>query len=170
MSLLNLFKKKETTVPKKVLQASATLYPDFILITTEDKTVVGYSITTTTITKLPVEASAETIGHLVRKHMSLSKTDVPAPTDFKVHYKEFLHTAGFKSAKEHHKGAKFLSIYQKDDVITINPTHNGGATGKDRGFIGVKGMATVQVCSEITDAEFGEQIKAAWNTCTNKSV
>ena len=46
----------------KTQQANATLYPDRILIATEDRTVVGYSITTPKVTKVPVDSIAEVIG------------------------------------------------------------------------------------------------------------
>src|SRR5690242_18579300 len=103
MSLLKLLRKKEQPLQVKTQQANATVYPDQILIATEDKTIVGYSITTPNITKLPIDATTETIGQTVREHLSLSKTDVPVPTDFKAMYQGFLNAAGFKNAKAHHK-------------------------------------------------------------------
>jgi hypothetical protein len=99
MSLLKLFNKKVQTAQVKTQGANATLYPDQILIATEDKTVLGYSITTPNITKLPVDATAENIGKTLRKHLFLSKNDVPAPSDFKAMYQDFLNAAGFKNAK-----------------------------------------------------------------------
>lgn len=165
-----MFKKKEQTVQVKTQQANATLYPDQILIATEDNTVVGYSITTPNITKLPVDAATEIIGQTVRRHLSLSKTGVPVPTDFKAMYQDFLNAAGLKSAKAHHKAARHLSIYQKDQAISITPTINGGATGKERGFLGSKDMPPIEVNASISDKELGEQIKVAWLKYSDNSV
>lgn len=170
MNLLDLLKKKEQPEQVKTQQASATLYPEQILIATEDKTVVGYSIATPSFTILPIDATAESIGQTLRKHLSLSKNDVPAPSDFKAMYLDFLKAAGFKNAKAHHKGAKHLSIYQKDQELIIMPTINGGATGKDRGFLGSKDMLPIHVGTTVTDNELGEQIKEAWLTCVDNSV
>jgi CDI immunity protein len=170
MSLLKLFKKKEHTAQVKTQQANASLYPDRILVATEEKTVVGYSITTPNITKLPADATAESIGQTIRKHLSLSKTDVPAPSDFKAMYQDFLNKAGFKNAKAHHKNARHLSIYQKGQAINITPTINGGATGKERGFLGSKDMPSIEVNESLSDKELGEQIKEAWLKCSDNSV
>lgn len=154
----------------KTQQANATLYPDQILIATEDKTDVGYSIITANITKLPVDATTEMIGQTVREHLLLSKTGVPVPSDFKAMYQDFLNKAGFKNAKAHHKGARHLSIYQKDLTINITPTINGGATGKERGFLGNKDMPPIEVNASIGDKELGEEIKEAWLKCVDNSV
>ncbi len=151
-------------------QASATLYPDQIIIATEDKTVVGYSIATSIVTRLPASATAESIGQTVRKHLSLSKCGVPAPSDFKAMYQDFLKAAGFKNAKAHHKEARHLSIYQKDQEIIITPTINGGTTGKERGFLGSKEMPPIYVNASITDNELGEQLRETWLKCIDNSV
>lgn len=170
MSLLKLLKKKEQAIQVKTQQANATLYPDQILIATEDKTIIGYSIATSNITKLPVDATTESIGQTVRKHLSSSKTDVPAPSDFKAMYQDFLNAAGLKNAKAHHKGARHLSIYQQGQAIYLTPTINGGATGKERGFIGSKDMPPIKVNASINDKEFGVQIMDAWLKCSDNSV
>lgn len=169
MSLLKFFKKKEHGVKVKTQQATATFYPDQILIVTDDKTVVGYSIVTTTMTKLPIDAAADTIGQTVRKHLSSSRTDVPAPSDFKARYQAFLNSAGFKNAKAHHKGGRHLFIYQKDQAVIITPTINGGATGKKRGFLGSKHIPSIQVSASIGDEELGERIKEGWLKCIDDS-
>jgi hypothetical protein len=143
--------ENEKTIRMKTQSASATLYCDQILIATHDKTIVGYSITTTKITKLPADASTSIIGQTVRKHLSLSTTDVPAPFDFKTMYQDFLNAAGFKNAKSHYKGARYLSIHQTDQEIVITPTRNGGATGKERGFIGSKDLPPIHINASATD-------------------
>lgn len=163
-------KKKEQPIQVKTQQANATMYLDQILIATEDKTVIGYSIATPNITKLPADATAESIGEAVRKHLSLSKIDVPVPSDFKAMYQDFLNAAGFKNAKAHHKSARHLSIYQKGQAINITPTINGGATGKERGFLGSKDMPPIHLSVSISDKELGEQIKEAWLKCSDKGV
>jgi hypothetical protein len=170
MSFLKPFKTKAHAAQPKIEQAIATLYPEQILIATVDRTVVGYSITTPEISKLPVDAIFESIGQTVKKHLSLSKTEVPAPSDFNTLYQEFLKAAGFENAKAHYKGARYLSIYQKDNEIVITPTVNGGATGKEGGFLGSKDIPTIHVNASISDNELGAQIRKAWSNCVGKSV
>ncbi len=154
----------------KTKQANATLYPEKIIIATEDKTFIGYSIVTPMLTNLQSDASSDSIGENVKKHLGLSKIDTPAPTDFKVQYQEFLNAAGFKNAKAHHKGARHLSICQKDQEIIITSTINGGATGQERGFLGSIDMQPIVVSASISDKELGEYIKEAWLKCVDNSL
>ncbi len=154
----------------KTKQANATLYPDKIIIATEDKTVIGYSIVSPMLTNLQNDASADNIGENVKKHLALSKIDTPPPANFKVQYQEFLNAAGFKNAKAHHKGARHVSIYQQDQEIIITSTINGGATGKERGFLGSKDMQPIIVSASKSDKELGEHIKEAWLKCVDNSV
>ena len=172
MNLLKLFKKKEQSNPKlpsTVFEAEATLYSDKILIVTVDKVKEGFGLSSTKLTILPTDAASELIGFTLRKQLALTEHGLSIPKDYKQHYSGFLSAAGFKNAKEHHKDALHLMIGQKDGIISITPTHNGGATGKERGFIVTKEMTDVKVSNDVSNTELGEQVKAAWKLCT-KSV
>ena len=72
--------------------------------------------------------------------------------------------AGFKNGKEHHKNALHLTISQRQNLITISPTRNGGYTGKDRGFLGIKD-AHVIVNADIDNLTLGGKIKEGWTKC-----
>jgi hypothetical protein len=169
MSLLNLFGRKTTTSAVKVLQASATLYPDKILIETIDRVKEGFGISSLNLALLPIDASSELIGSKLKYHLSLTQHNLNIPKDYKKHYNSFLGAAGFKNAKQHHKDALHLTIDQRDENITIHPTRNAGATGKDSGFLGIKGTE-IKLNSDISNQQLGNAIRAAWLKCECKCV
>jgi hypothetical protein len=164
MSLLNLFRRKATTAAVKVLQASATLYPEKILIETIDRVKDGFGISSPNLTTLPVNASSELIGSKLKHHLSLTKHDLNIPKDYKKHYDDFLRAAGFNNAKQHHKDALHLAVDERDENITIRPTCNAGATGNDHGFLGIKGTE-IKMKSDVSNQELGDAIRAAWSKC-----
>ena len=165
MSILNIFKqRKDTELKDRILQASATLYPDKIIIETIDRLKSGAGISSTKITILPIDTDLSLLGTTVRQHLSLTKENLPTPNDWKQHYADFLKKVGFKNGKEHHKNALLLNLHQKGDTITISPTKNGGYTGKDRGFLGIKDSDIV-ISSDIEDKTLGDKIKYSWTKC-----
>ena len=165
MSILNIFKRqKDTEQEEIVLQASATLYPDKILIETIDRVKEGFGISSINISRLPVDTDKETLGSIIRHHLNLTRPGLSRPKDYKKHYQDFLDKAGFKNGKEHHKNALHLTISQRQNLITISPTRNGGYTGKDRGFLGIKD-AHVIVNADIDNLTLGGKIKEGWTKC-----
>jgi len=148
----------------KFLQASATLYPDKIIIETIDRLKEGGSISSTKIAILSLDTELSLLGSTIRYHLSLTETNLPTPKDWKQHYTGYLMQMGFKNGKEHHKNALLLNLHQKDDTITISPTKNGGFTGKDRGFLGIKDSDIIFI-TDIDNSTLGDKIKFGWTKC-----
>lgn len=170
MSIFNLFKRqKETWQEDIVLQASATLYPDKILIETIDRAEEGFGISSSNISILPVDTDNNSLGSAIRQHLNATRTGLKRPTDYKKHYQDFLDKAGFKNGKEHHRNALHVTMLQRLDTITLNPTRNGGYTGKDRGFLGIKDSGII-VPADIDDSTLAEKIKEAWGKCVCNCV
>jgi hypothetical protein len=163
MDILRILKKKGDE--QKILQANATLYPDKILIDTTDRVKEGFGIASLNFSILPTDIDNEILGQNIRHHLSLTKTGLPIPTDYKQAYNDFLNKAGFKNGKEHHKDALHLIIFQKGNQITISPTQNGGYTGKDRGFLGMKDVDSINVSHNVDDFALGVSIRDGWRKC-----
>ncbi|MFY7732409.1 MAG: contact-dependent growth inhibition system immunity protein [Bacteroidia bacterium] len=165
MSIFNIFKRpKYTQQIDTVLQASATLYPNKILIKTVDRVKEGFGISSTNVSTLPVEIDNNTLGLTIRHHLNLTRTGLTMPKDYKKHYQDFLDKAGFKNGKEHHKNALHLTISQRQDKITLSPTNNGGYTGKDRGFVSIKD-SNIVLTADIDNVTLGDKIKEGWSKC-----
>ena len=124
---------------------------------------------TSKITILPVDAPAEILGASIKKHLELSENNMPDIKDFKTYYSNYLKAAGFKNSKAEYLNAKQVYVVQKEQIIRISPSHNGGATGKERGFGPTKNDEKIQVDINVTEIELGEQIKNAWAFCTTKA-
>ena len=165
MSIFNIFKREKNTQQiDAVLQASATLYPDKILIETVDRVKEGFGISSTNISTLPVDVDNDTLGSTLRHHLNSTQAGLSIPKDYKKHYQDFLDKAGFKNGKEHHKNALHLTVTQRQDKITISPTKNGGYTGKDRGFLGIKD-SNIVLTADIDNVTLADKIKEGWSKC-----
>lgn len=165
MSIFNIFKRKKNTQQvDTVLQASATLYPDKILIETVDRVKEGFGISSTNISTLPVNIDNNTLGLTLRHHLSLTRTGLTRPKDYKKHYQNFLDKAGFKNGKEHHKEALHLTIIKRQGKITLSPTKNGGYAGKDRGFLGIKDSDII-ITTDVDNSTLAHSIKEGWSKC-----
>lgn len=166
MSFFDLFKKKKIE-PEKQKQSgqgvSANLYPDRIIIYTDDQTIVGYWLSTEKISFLPNDTTDEMLGRTILHHLTLSRNNQPIPENFSKFGKSRLKAMGFKTAKAEYLNAKHLSILKKDDKITIFPSVNGGPTGKSRGFSYFGESILVQ--AGAGDEELGQQIKRCWTLC-----
>lgn len=165
MSIFNLFKlQKGIQQDNTILQANATLYPDKILIATTDRVKEGFGISSTNISTLPIDTDSDTLGSTLRHHLNLTRTGLTIPKDYKKHYQDFLDKAGFKNGKEHHKNALQLTISQRQDKIILSPTKNGGYTGKDRGFLGIKDSDII-VTADIDNSMLADKLKEGWSKC-----
>lgn len=162
MDIFKIFKRKGTT---KILEASATLYPDKIVIATTDRVKEGLGISFTNVSLLPVDTDNETLGLKIRHHLSLTRSGLPIPKDYKKAYNEFLTQAGFKNGKDHHKDALHLIISQVDNQIRINPTKNGGYTGKERGFLEMKDVDPIILNDRVDNLILGNSIRDSWSKC-----
>ncbi|PZR09694.1 MAG: hypothetical protein DI539_21810 [Flavobacterium psychrophilum] len=165
MKIINIFKRqKDARLNVNTLHAGATLYPDKILIETIDRVKEGFGISSTNISILPLDTDKNVLGSTIRHHLNLTRFGLAIPKEYKKHYQDFLDKAGFKNGKEHHKNALYLTIVLKQNQIIIGPTKNGGHTGKDRGFLGVKG-ADIVVNADIDNSVLGDKIKEGWSKC-----
>jgi len=165
MNILNIFKRQKNTKKKvDILQASATLYPDKILIETIDRVKDGFGISSANISILPIDTDEEALGSTIRHHLKSTTIGLTIPKDYKKHYQDFLDKAGFENGKEHHKNALHLAISQRQNQIIISPTKNGGYTGRDKGFLDIKD-ADIIVNADIDNLTFGDKIKEGWTKC-----
>lgn len=152
------------TVKHTTVLASATLYPDKILVATIDSVKEGFGISSMNISILTVDTDNETLGSAIRQHLNATRIGLAIPKDYKKHYQDFLHKAGFRTGKEHHRNALHLTISQRQNQIIISPTKNGGYTGKDRGFLGIK-ESEIIMPADIDNPALAKKIKEGWSKC-----
>jgi CDI immunity protein len=159
MGLFDMFGVTKTTIQ----DAAATLYPDKIVIETVDRIKNSYGVISANVTVLNANVELETLGRTLRHHLNMSRDNLKEK-DTKDSYNDYLKAAGFKTRKEHHKNALHLTVHKKDGKIFLEPTINGGPTGKNRGFANTSDRP-IAVDGDITDAELGEMIRHGWSKC-----
>lgn len=141
------------------------MYPDKIVIETVNRIKNSYGVISANVTIL-LNADFETLGQTLRKHLDKSRDDLKEKETGE--YKDYLKAAGFKSRHEHHKNALYLGVDQRNGKISLNPTINGGPTGKNRGFAEIK--ESIVLDDTITDKELGEQLRLGWSKCVCNSA
>lgn len=144
----------------------AILYPDRILIETQDKVRAGLRVTTDQITFLDVEVNDNELGKVVIKHLNLSRTGVrdPKQKDHKIYEEKYKKATGLKTIKAQMKDAKYVGVIKKESVILFEPTINGGSTGPNRGYRDVEN-ASISIASNSSAKEIGETLRASWIKC-----
>jgi hypothetical protein len=158
MGLLSIFKTRQ-----KRKGAGATLYPDKIVLETIDRIKDSYEVITANVTVLNANVDNEILGKTLRHHLDQSRDNL-GMNDTTESYKDYLKAAGFKTRKDHYKNALHLMIGQKDGKIILEPTINGGPTGKDRGFANTTDKP-IAVDENATNKELGDMIRLSWIKC-----
>jgi hypothetical protein len=154
-------KQKSQFQYRKILHASARLYPDKILINTLDNIEMGLSIASSKISILKIDSENEEIGRSIRRHLRLTEFNLPNPSkDCKPVMVKFLTAAGFKNAKESYYRVKYVTISEWDGKITIYPSWNKGRNV----FEGIKDTA-IEIGTTVSDVDLGSQIRIAWELC-----
>lgn len=162
MGLFDIFKTAKNIKRSTTKEAGATLYPDKIVIGTIDKIKDSYSVISSKVTILPAPVDAQTLGKTLRYHLNQSDDNLKGDTEGR--YKDYLIAAGFKNRKEHYKNARHLFVRQKGDKIFLEPTINGGPTGKDRGFANTVDPPLI-IDIQASDSELGDTIRRGWHKC-----
>jgi hypothetical protein len=165
MGLLDIFKLRQKQPTGK--SAGATLYPNKIVIGTVDQIKDLYGVISANVTILDSNADSDFLGQTLRYHLEQSRDNLKKTTNIAERYEEYLKAAGFKNKKEHHRNALHLTIYEKDNIISIAPTINWGPTGKNRGFSNTKDEP-LTLDSNVSGKELGDALRLAWSKCVCK--
>src|SRR5438093_6101350 len=107
---------------------------DWIIIHPVNKATSGVGVASTPIFRLPVAASAEEIGQAILSALDAFKDEVPHPSDWTRHGKEFLKAAGFPSWRSLENEAVYCNFSEDGDTLRFEPLRYGGASGDHKGF------------------------------------
>jgi len=160
--LKGIFKAKD-----KVRGIGATLYPDKIILATENKVKDGFWIVTEQVSILPTDIDNSELGEAVRNHLALSKTEMPNPkgkAEFKENWDRYKIAVGIKTEREIMKGARYTSIIEENSHYEITSTRNGGASGEQKGHHDLP-ESKVKLTREVSNLELGQQLRLAWAKC-----
>ena len=146
--------------PRQLSKASASQYPNKIVINTIDTIKWGLGVASTKLTILSLDTTDEELALAVRKHLNLTEFDLPNPVDPKSVSINFSKAAGFKNESDSYRKAKRLNIVEQNGKIKILANWNKGRSA----FEGIKG-SEIEVESTTSDTELGRQILIGWTLC-----
>jgi hypothetical protein len=152
---------------KQRQSVGAILYPDKIIIETQDQVKDGFWIVTDRISILPPDSEDEQLGENIIRHLELSKVNVPNPKGqegFKKIRDNYKKATGLKTQKAQMDRARYLSIARENNKFEFSPTANGGASGEQRGYR-YKPEENVEISQSMTPAELGQQVRMLWLRC-----
>jgi hypothetical protein len=164
MGILNRLKEEKKMQFNYPRSIEAVLYPDRILVGTYCRTKAGLNVVTEKITWINAHATVEEIGKLARRHLESSQEDVENPTDFSLLWKTYKKATGFTSVKNQMKDARYIVVEETENQFNIQPTRNGGAVGKSRGYHFLM-KKDIKIENTISDSQLGELMRKAWNNC-----
>jgi hypothetical protein len=152
-----------------VRSAAAYLWSDRIVVHPQHRTVAGFWISGRPISALGPMDDASSIGLTVLGALRSSSSGVPVPDyrneDWKALQKETWKAAGRRSLRSFMTEARYVGVRLSGDTLTLEPTRNGGASGKDRGFRPIPD-ATLRLTDSSAPDVLGKALVEAWERCS----
>lgn len=150
---------------KKAQMAASIKWEDRILIIGNSTTKSGFNICSSPYYALPIDASNEKIGELLKKALTENNYNVPDPDwkDRSLNHQRYK-AANVKSEKAYMKNARSVSVYQYDGIIHLTPSRNGGTKGENKGFHDIT-SETIQINNNCDNEELGSIVKKLWDMC-----
>ena len=144
--------------------ASTYRLKDRYFIHPDKRTAEGLWLAQPDFVSLSLQALPAELGDAVLSSLAQSAGIIPHPTDWAGLAKPRLAAAGVTSEKAFVLGAHFVGVSLTDD-ISLEPSHNGGSTGRQRGF---SPLPRSRVCLPLTSTpeELGIALLAAFAACT----
>ena len=146
--------------------AGAYRLPHRILIHGQARTVVGFWIDCQPYITLSINARELEIGKTLLYALSQSKTGVPDLTEFKGLMKPLIKAAGVRSYRRLLELAVYCGIGRTSESYTIDPTHNGGTRGDDKGF-GYLPERRILIPFDAMPEQLGSALLRGFEACTS---
>jgi hypothetical protein len=154
---------------RQVRSAAAYLWPDRIVVHPWRQTVPGFGISGRPISSMEPTDNPSSIGLAVLNALRSSLSGVPAPDyrseDWKALQKETWKAADRRSLRSFMRQARYVEVRLCGDTVTLEPTCNGGVSGKERGFRPILG-ATLRLAPLPAPEVLGDAIAEAWKRCS----
>jgi hypothetical protein len=140
--------------------SSAAVYQlkDRIFVHPWQKTTAGLGIASEPYVSLPLDTHE--LGHAVLAALAESGKTVPHPASWKGQDAPLLKAAGVRSQKAFQTGSRFVHVEREGRTLRIEPSHNGGTKGDDKGFNPLPGLA-LSLPLDSTAEAVGSAVRAA---------
>ena len=144
--------------------ASTYRLRDRYLIHPEKRTTEGLWLAQPDFVSLSLKALPAELGVAVLGSLAQSSGVLPHPTVWAGLAKPRLVAAGVTSEKSFMLGAHFVGVSLTDGIF-LEPSHNGGPSGGQRGFSPLP-ISRMSLPVDSTPEEVGKALLAAFNACT----
>lgn len=146
--------------------ASIYCFPDRLLVVPNCPTPTGLLVSSEHYAVLSLAAADRELGMAIEVALSASTRTVPHPNDWKAATAPRLAAAGVESERAFQLKSALVQVSKTPESLHVSPSHNGGATGKDRGFHPIVG-SEIEVSPTVGASELGVQVRKALSVCTN---
>ena len=145
--------------------ASVYFFPDRVLVVPNCPTPTGLLLSFEPYAVLSLAATDHELGMAIEAALFASTRTVPHPTDWKATSAPRLAAAGVKSERAFQLKSALVQVSKTPESVQVSPSHNGGATGDDRGFRPILG-AEVNMSGMVGATELAVQVHKALTACT----
>lgn len=139
--------------------------PDRFLVCPLSSTDTGLLVSADLYFVIPSDAPPEALGKAVHDALAVAGRTIPHPTDWKALSTARHQTAGVKSEVVFQRRSSLVSVEVANDLLAIEPSHNGGTSGDTKGFYGKsEERSYIPLCSSSN--ELGARLYATFLQCT----
>jgi len=161
--MIKFFKfKKEKKIKQLVV---AVDYPDKVVFETYFQLESWVWTRTDILTIETKPISVGKISDLVLEHLKLSKSVKEKQIDFTKMQENYKKLTGFSSIKKQMLNSRSVNICRDNDLITFEPTRNGGTSGKDKGYTPILEKKIEVDYHTIKDSEMGRYLVESFLNC-----
>jgi hypothetical protein len=151
-----------------VRSTAVYLWPDRIVVHPQHRTVAGFWISGRSISPMAPTDDISSIGLTVRGALRCSLSGVPVPDyrddDWKALQKETWKAAGRRSLRSFMTEARYVGVRLSSEALIFEPTCNGDASGKGRGFTPIPDAA-LRLMNLPAPEVLGNTLIEAWKQC-----
>jgi hypothetical protein len=145
--------------------ASVYSFPDRLLVAPNCPTPMGVLLSSEPHTVLSLAAPDHELGIAIEAALFAPTRTVPHPADWKAASAPRLAAAGVKSERAFQLKSALVQVSKTPESVRVSPSHNGGATGDDRGFHPILG-AEMNMSGMVGATELAAQVRKALMACT----
>jgi hypothetical protein len=150
-------------------QAHAYRRADRILVRAFDRTVwatAGFWVASGPVATVPVTDAPGAVGQAVLDALARSRVEVPVPergVDLETPLRK---AAGVRSGRAFMDGTRLCVITRDERHVRVEPHHNGGNSGEDRGFTPLGDASAILLATDTDATSLGEAVLAALDRAT----
>ncbi len=150
------------------LQASCYAYDDKLLFAALCRNEAGFYYRMEPYRLILCSESDLIVGQAILEILQASNRVVPLLTkeDNREFGKEFLRVSGVSSERKVQQKSISCHIFQKGNLLSFQPLHNGGTSGDNKGFSELDSDIELHLSNDTPTEKIGETLRKTLKQCT----